>query len=261
MSSFLPLLPQKVFDDMVIEVKNSTPGMDLAEACAETAGIFEEDYNLAGIYMYKSDDEWKTKCKLEQNILTIQKCANGTESSVNCRFAFQGLKQTLDSCTGTTKGPWRLVESKKLVHSLIQLLTPKDGEDDDTDDGMHEDDQSDEEEDAMEDTILFLVSVLEVLVYLAYSGVQHFLSPENAFLFSQELLDIIIARLDSGMAEQRVADKIVEFLGIILSQPGNRTGFAEKGLPVLELTGKFHKKNAGMVSKIDSILSACRGIV
>jgi hypothetical protein len=259
MSAFsgLPLLPQKVFDDMVTEIIGSTPGITLEEAVTEALATFEEDFRPDSLFVYRSDEALKTKVKLDANLATVERCADDEESRVNCTFAFQGLRQTLTSTNPADKGAWRLVESRKLAHTLVKLLKVKEGEDDDTEkDGAMEDDDDDDEEDEEEDRILFHVSVLELLLFLAFSGASQFLSAETAFSLSQELMEVLIARFDSSMSELRVASKLVDLLAVLLSQSCNRDFFREAGVPVLSLCAKFHKKNAALNAKIEALTAA-----
>jgi hypothetical protein len=255
MSAFsgLPLLPQKVFDDMVTEIIGSTPGITLDEAVTEALATFEDDFRPDGLFIYRSDDALKTKVKLDANLAAVERCAADQESQVNCTFAFQGLRQTLTSTNPADKGAWRLVESRKLAHTLVKLLKVKEDEDEDAEkDGAMEDDD-DDDEDEEEDRILFHVSVLELLLFLAFSGASQFLSAETTFSLSQELMDILITRLDSSMSELRVASKLVDLLAVLLSQNCNRDFFREAGVPVLSLCAKFHKKDAALNAKIEAL--------
>jgi len=248
MSGF-KLLPQKVFDAMVVEIKDSTPGMTLLESVEEAKGTFEEDFSLEGLWIYETEDEFKEKEKLEKNLACVEKTATGLETRVNCSFAFQGIMQALVSAKA-----WRLVEARRLPHSLIQLLQK--GQDEDSDAEAERSGGEDEDgEDEEEDRIVFFSSVLDILLHLASGASSRFLSAEGAFTLTEEQLQVITSRLDQSMSEKRCVSRIISLLRVILSQPVNKAAFAETGVPVLTLTRKFHAKDAELCSSIDHLVS------
>jgi hypothetical protein len=247
MSGF-KLLPQKVFDAMVIEIRDSSPGMTLLESVQEAKGTFEEDFSLEGLWIYENEDEFKEKEKLEKNLACAEKTAAGTETRVNCSFAFQGIMQALVSAKA-----WRLIEARRLPHSLIQLLQK--GQDEDSDAEVEKSDGEDDGEDEENDRIVFFSSVLDVLLHLASGGSSRFLSAEGAFTLSDEQMQVITSRLDQSMSEKRCVSRIITLLRVILSQPANKAAFAETGVPVLTLTRKFHAKDAELCSSIDHLVS------
>lgn len=257
MSGF-KMLPQKVFDQMVIEVKDSTPGMTLQEAVAEAKAIFEEEYSLEGLYIVGDEDDAKQKQKLETNLATVERCALGQDTQVNCTFAFQGLIQTLTNNTNELqqRGSWRLVESRRLVRSLVKLLQV--GEDEKEGGGAADagEDDDDDEEDAEEDRTLFLVSVLELLLLIQAGGAQFFWSAESSFVLLPELYDVLMMRLDESMSEKRIAVKLLQVLSkAILPQPENKAALLERGLAaLLETTKRFHAKDSTFGAAVDSLL-------
>lgn len=255
----LRLLPQKVFDAMVVEVKDSTPGATLLEAVEEAKAVFEEEYALDGLFLYVDEAGLQVKQKLEQNVSTVEKCALGQETRVNCRFSFQGLSQTLGApaAAAVQRSSWRLVEARKLVHSLVKLLAVGEGEGEDAaekgkDNGEDDDDDDEDEE---EDRILFFVAVLDLILFLANGAPTHFFSPETAFQLPPELVELIISRLDESMSEARLCEKIIDLLTVLLSQPVNKAAFAERGVAVLTLSKKFNAKNAALSAKVDNIVA------
>jgi len=250
------LLPQKVFDGMVVEVKDSTPGMTLAEAVVEAGAVFEEDYSLEGLWVYGDENEMAAKVKVEANLTVVERTAANEETAVNCRFAFQGLSQALNATGRLQKGAWRLVEARKLVHSLVALLQVREGEGEGgaRDDGEDDDDEEDEDE----DRALFLCAVLDLILFLANGAPSHFLNAEGAFTLPPESLIFLTSRLDESMSEKRVASKLVDVLAVLLSQTSNRAAFAETGVPLLGTVAKFFSKDAGLKSKIDHILTHFR---
>ena len=258
MSGF-KMLPQKVFDEMVIEVKTSTPGMTLQEAVEEAKAIFEEEYSLEGLYIVGDEDDAKQKQKLETNLATVERCAHGLDTNVNCRFAFQGLIQTLTNNSNQLqqRGSWRLVESRRLVRSLVKLLQLD--EDEKKGGGAADDageDDDDDEEDAEEDRALFLVSVLELLLLIQAGGAQFFWSADSSFVLLPELYDALMTRLDESMSEKRVVVKLLQVLSkAILPQPENKAALMERGLAaLLETTKRFYAKDATVGAAVDSLL-------
>ena len=236
MSAFgKPIISQKIFDAMVVEIKDSTPGMTLLEAVQETAATFEDDYSLEGLFVYSTPEELQQKQKLEANILTIEKAADGLDSTVNARFCFQGIKQILAAVKG--RGAWRLVESRRLLLSLIRLLGLQEGAGGDEEargggaGGMKEDDEDDEDEDEDEDAILFQLSVVECFLLIARGGAGsgvpgNFASPQ-ALVLPGEAWHALLSRLDADMGEPRIVAALVECMSLLLAVPGNVPVFLE----------------------------------
>lgn len=202
-----PLAKQIEFDHLVKEIRES--GNTLEESVVEALETLE-GYDLSGLNVYRTEPELQNKIKLEANCRAIERTAVGQESVVNCNFAFQGLKQELSNDGGSSAGvgAWRMVESKRLIASLIRILRVEE-EQEKEHEKNGEGDESDDAEDEEEDKILFNIAVIDTLIFLHQEGGRpnRLVRPENFFGLDEELVTILMKRIDEDIGEARVLSK------------------------------------------------------
>ena len=100
-------------------------------------------YYMSKLYIYRDSKQYEIKNNVQRSCTTLLKAAQGTDTFVNANFGIQGLLQILKADQGTFK----LLESYKVISSLIKLLSVTDKEDDNNEMiGEDEDDEDDDED-------------------------------------------------------------------------------------------------------------------
>lgn len=254
----LPLARQQDYDALVKDFMESD-GMSIQEAADEALETFAEEYNPAGLFIYRNKAEMEAKLKLQANINTIEKTSRGEDSVVNASFCFQGLRQSLgETNAALLEGTWHMIEARGLIKTLVQMLKVTQKDEDEGEKAMGED--SDEDEDEDENAILLTVTVLDFANFLlqaASTSSRFFRDVEGFITLDEELLALIKGRLDEDVGELRVVSKLLPILTILLRVPTNREFFvAMSGIDLLELTIKMHKKNAALVGEIKTLIAS-----
>ena len=254
----LPFARQQDYDALVKDLIESD-GMSIEEAAAEALATFEEEFNPAGLFIYRSKAEMDEKLKVESNIKTIEKASRDEDTVVNASFCFQGLRQSLGGANAALlEGTWHMIEARGLLKTLLRMLKVTEKDEDEGEKALGED--SDEDEDEDENAILLTVTVLDFTTFLlqAASTSARFFRDVNGFVtLDEELLMLVKGRLDEDVGELRVVSKLIPILTILLRVELNKTLFvAMSGIDLLELTVKMHKKNAALVGEIKTLIAS-----
>ena len=161
MTSFTTLkYANQIMFDQICEELIQQEGLSIEEASIQTIDMFKDEYDLTKVYIYQNKKQYDDKLNIQRICNTIKKAADKTETFVNANFGLQTLIQILKDNNSVLK----LLESYKVIISLIKLLAV-DNKDDDNNDmiGEDEDDEDDEEDDRQFQTI----RVLDTLQFIS----------------------------------------------------------------------------------------------
>ena len=240
-----------MFDQLVDSLMNQD-GLSIEEASQQSQEMIADEYDMSKLYIYRDSQQYQIKNNVQRSCATLSKAAQGTETFVNANFGLQGLLQILKAEQGTFK----LLESYKVMSSLILLLSVTDKEDDNNEMiGEDEDDEDDDEDDRKFQTIRCL-DTLQFICIEIIKNPQLLFSHLDFFSIGEENIDILLKRLDEDMGDEEIAIKMIEFLLIIMSFESNKNIFKDKGgIDILELTVKMNKKNQFITDAVDKIKS------
>ena len=252
MSSFVSKYASQNMFDQLCEELIVQEGQSVEDASQQTVEMFADEYDMSKVYVYANKQQYEIKQNIQRICTTISNAAKKTDTFVNANFGLQGLLQILPSDLQSFK----LLDTYKVIHSLIKLLSV-DKDDDDKDDEMIGEDEDDDEDDDDADRKFQTVRCLDTLQFISIEIIKNpqlVFSSNEFFNIGEENIDIILKRLDEDMGDEVVAAKIVEFLLIILSFEGNRLIFKDKGgIDLLELTIKMNKKNQFISDAVEKI--------
>lgn len=183
-----------------------TEGLNIEEAAEQAIESISSQYEVHNLFLYRNQREFDEKIKIEKSCLTIEKAGLGKDSFINANFAFQGLKKVLkDGDVAIREGIWHLLESRKLLRSLVILLKVPE-EDDSSKKPAGEIDSDSDGEDEDEDKILQTVAVLDFAnstIELALASPQYVHNVELFCTLDEELTEILKSRLDEDIADVR----------------------------------------------------------
>ena len=252
MSSFVKYASQAMFDQLIEELINQD-GLSIEEASQQTQEMFADEYDMSKLYIYQNKQQYEIKNNVQRSCNTLSKAALGTDTFVNANFGIQGLLQILKADQGTFK----LLESYKVISSLIKLLSVTDKDDDNNE--MIGEDEDDEDDDEDADRKFQTIRCLDTLQFIGIEIIRNpqlVFSHQDFFNIGEENIDTLCKRLDEDMGDEEIASKLIEFLLIILSFENNRMIFKDKGgIDMLELTVKMNKKNQFITDAVDKIKS------
>jgi hypothetical protein len=200
-------IARQVDFDAVVKDLIESNGLSLEDAAAEANEIFASEYDTSGLFIYRTTDELNEKQKMETRLKTIDAASRGTETFVNASFALQGIQQLLgrNIDNGITRGSWKLVESRRLLPSLVRMLAiNNEDEKSDARAAAVEDDSDGEDED--EEKILQTLTVLENAMFVAGNAMSNpslFRDAASMLSLEEDLVGIVYARLDEDIAEAR----------------------------------------------------------
>ena len=191
---------QKQYDKLVEEFSKDSSVEDAIQEALEC--MRELGCNLDTVFLYENSLELAEKIKMENRCITIEKATTQQESFVNATFAMQGMKQILcgSETDKVTIGSWKLIESRKIFHSVLSLIPPLEDDDDNADGGkmIDEDDDNDkEDEDAARDAVT--IQSLQFACVLLRSGmsVNHRIKdPQSTFAVDAERFQFLCAKFD-----------------------------------------------------------------
>jgi len=253
MSSFVKKYASQAMFDQLVDSLINQDGLSIEEASQQSQEMIADEYDMSKLYIYRDNKQYEIKNNVQRSCTTLSKAAQGTDTFVNANFGLQGLLQILKADLGTFK----LLESYKVMSSLITLLSVTDKEDDNNEMiGEDEDDEDDEEDN---DRKFQSIRCLDTLQFICIEIIKNPLlvfSHQDFFSIGEENIDILVKRLDEDMGDEEIAIKMIEFLLIIMSFESNRMMFKEKGgIDILELTVKMNKKNQFITDAVDKIKS------
>jgi len=240
------------FDQIVKDIVQS--GNSWEEAAIEALETFEEsNYDISGLFVYRSKVEYEEKEQLEKRCRTIEDVSTGKATVVNMIFALQGLTQKLNSPAG--KMTMKLLESRNILNSLLQSLTIFRASDEDEENSNGEGDDSDEDED--ENKILQKTEIWKFIQFLLTLNQSLYLNYHNLLTLTEASVAMIHRTLDEDSDEIRIIELVLKVLPLLLLQETNRLAFQETNLPTgLNLIKKLHKKNAAVQTQVDQILAS-----
>lgn len=187
LESQTPIARQVDFDAFVKDLMDSN-ALSIEDAADEALETFSSNYDILGLFIYKNKREFDEKVKVETRCKVIEKASKGTETFINANFAFQGLIKILkDSDEIVREGIWHMFTSRKIVHSLVQLLIVQKMDDKKEEIGEIDSEDSDEE-DEDEAKILQIVAILDFLIFIiqsAFTSPQYFGNFEVFYAFDE----------------------------------------------------------------------------
>jgi hypothetical protein len=252
MSSFVSKYASQNMFDQLCEELITQEGQSIEEASQQTVEMFADEYDMSKLYVYRNKAQYELKKNIQRICTTLSNAAKGTDTFVNANFGLQGLAQVLP----TDQQCYKLLESYKIITSLIKLISV-DKENDDKNDEMIGEDEDDDDDDEDADRKFQTMRCLDTLQFISIEVIKNpqlVFSSNEFFNIGEENIDIILKRLDEDMGDEEIATKIIEFLLIILSFEGNRLIFKDKGgIDLLELTSKMNKKNQFISDAVEKI--------
>lgn len=241
---------QSMFDQLIEEliVQN---GLSIDDACQQTLEMFADEYDMSKVYIYNNQKQYDMKLNIQRICNTITNASLGNDSFINANFCLQGLLQILP----TESNCFKLLDTYKIILSLIKLLSVE-NKDDENDDMIGEDeDDDDDDEDA--NRKFQTIRCLETLQFISIEIIKNpqlVFSSLDFFNIGEDNIDILLKRLDEDIGEEDITKKLIEFLLIILSYENNRVIFKDKGgIDLLELATKMNKKNQFIIEAVEKI--------
>lgn len=264
-SGGLKYAKQAEFDYLVNEMVEE--GTRLEEAVSDVLEILVgEGQSTSSLYIYTTTAQLESKKKLQAQCGTIEKRSKNTETSVNCLFAYQGLKATLEkeidnSSSGKDSDvmSWRFIEGRNIIKTLVRNLTVGEDEnsDDENEDNIDAEEDSDSDVDEDEDRAMFIIDTIDMLNFIAVQGIQLnlLLKPEPTFTLDEDLMIIIHDRLDKMLSDVRVVRQTLAFLLVLCGTAANVALLKEvKGKELLEIVGKYHKNDNTVTESVAVLL-------
>lgn len=251
MASFMApsRVKQSTFDHLVNELIQE--GNSIEDASLEAIETLKDGgMDLDYIFDYSTKSEKDEKDRIEKAITTLEGVLQGKETWVNGQFSLQGLGKALSAST-LSKG-WRLVESRQLSHTLMQLLSVNEEEEDD-------DDDEDDGEDKDRDHLLKMTAIIDFLLFLLQQGATCCKVPDSLISFDlsteNNIIQILYKRLDKDIDEIEICQRLISLISLLLIKEENRDAwFAMGGAALLELACKMHKSNNQLRSMVDKII-------
>lgn len=278
---------QAQFDKLVSDFSQDAA---LEEAIQEAIECLRESgCNLDGVFLYENPLELSEKNKMEGRCLVIEKASRQQDTFVNALFAIQGMKQILcgNPVDKVTIGSWKLVESRKLFHSVLDLLPPVESDemDEARGDQMGEDSDGDEE-DEEEERAAVIAQALQFACVLIRSGmsINHRIrDPQNTFAIDTARFQFLCAKFDEIMSYPKYVFYLImsphfyclvvslcsalykcdsavvaflDFFNVILARPENRELFsAAGGVALLDLASKMNKSHTVVPAQVAFLLA------
>lgn len=238
---------QSVFDSFVQDLENE--GASVEDAVLEALDTLKES-NLCvnRLFIYKNQSEKTIKEEIEGRLQVLEDAAESRNSVVNASFCTQSIQSAVNDTTSTSfTGICKLLEARKIVTTIIKVITVHCSTNDETTKTMDIGEESDSDDDEDENRIHMIALFCNFLYLILDQGR---FDDFNAFIALEETnIQDILNVYDQDSEDDRVANSMLNVFAVLIKNPSNKALFASNSLlKAVELTRKLHFNEEDILS-------------